>query len=399
MALLTYPFDVRWRARAGDWVAGVSMLVVMVVGGSIVFGASLPDLTWAPAEEAGALPALPTDTPFRTHEVEPTPEARKSPRPRPRPQPEPRKREVKVEDVPESGTGMKIILPGTGVAGPVEATTVDVVFSSFNVLGTSHTRPGGDRPGYAPGAVRARWAAQLIAQHDVDIAGLQELQDDQMRTIMSALPGFDIFPGPSMTWREAENSIIWRSDEWEAVQTSTIAIPYFRGSIRHMPYVRLRNLETGTDVWVANFHNPANTRRFGNNSRWRAEATRRQIRLANLLRDETGLPVVFTGDFNERELFYCRLAGSTALEASSGGTAERGRCAPPPRPGIDWVLGTPELEWLASVTDRGPLVRRTTDHPMVVAKAQLSVMDESAVDEATKGLDRVRGSLERRSED
>ena len=93
-----------------------------------------------------------------------------------------------------------------------------------------------------------------------------------MRRLMKDLPGYGIFPGPSMTWREAENSIMWRNDEWYPVQSSTIAIPYFFGRIRQMPYVRLRNRATGTDIWVANFHNPANV--HGNAAVWRAEAAR-----------------------------------------------------------------------------------------------------------------------------
>ncbi len=124
---------------------------------------------------------------------------------------------------------------------------------------------------------------------------------------------------------------------------------------------------------------------------------RRQVKLATQLRERTGLPVVFTGDFNEREEVFCSFVAGTALEASSGGTAGGGRCSPPPNPGIDWIFATPELEWVASVVDRGPLVRRTTDHPMVVAKAQLNVMEKSAVDEAAEGLDRVAGSLRRDS--
>ncbi|MDX6324371.1 MAG: hypothetical protein QOK15_725 [Nocardioidaceae bacterium] len=389
---------VKWNVRTVDWVAGLSMLAVVVLGGSIVFGAPIvADVAKAPTTEQSAEPA-PSTTPTPTAIPTPTPTPTRSPRakaqgsPRPIPSPKPGpKPQVKVDKVPDSGTGMQIILPGSTPAVPVEPTTVDVTVSSFNVLGASHTTSHGEKPRYADGATRAGWAAALIKAHDVGIVGLQELQDSQMRRLMHDLPGYDIFPGPSMSWREAENSIMWRSDQWYPVQSSTIAIPYFYGQIRQMPYLRLRNSETGTDIWVANFHNPADV--HGNAARWRAEATRRESALANMLRSRTHLPVIFTGDFNDRSIAYCTIAGATELQASIGGTAADGTCRPPAHPGIDWVFGTPEVEWLSTVLDRGPLERQTTDHPMVVTKARLSVVDQSAVDEATQGLARVQDSL------
>ena len=66
--------------------------------------------------------------------------------------------------------------------------------------------------------------------------------------------------------------------------------------------------------------------------------------------------------------------GGTELEASNGGTvAEDGRCTPPRDARIDWVFGTPELDWESHVVDRSALVQRITDHPMIVAKATLRV--------------------------
>lgn len=182
---------------------------------------------------------------------------------------------------------------------------------------------------------------------------------------------------------------MWRSDKWYPVQSSTIAIPYFRGSIRQMPYLRLRNAETGTDLWVANFHNPADTPRWGNNSRWRAEATRRQIALVDELQARTNLPVVFTGDFNARAEYFCPLVGQTAMESPTGGSSQNGSCSPPPGMNVDWLFATPEIEWVSNRVDQGPLVRRTTDHPMILAAGRLSMVDQALVDEATGGLDRM----------
>jgi endonuclease/exonuclease/phosphatase family metal-dependent hydrolase len=257
--------------------------------------------------------------------------------------------------------------------GASRTATADVVVSSFNVLGASHTAGKGKR-GFASGKVRARYAARAILERDVDLVGLQELERPQARTMVARLPGYSIFPGPSKRLHASANSIMWRNDTWSAVETHTIGIPYFGGNIIDMPYVRLRNLATGTDVWVANFHNPASIKKRGDQSRWRTEATRRQVELANRLRAETGLPVVFTGDFNEREVYFCRLVGGTELEASNGGSvASNGKCTPPRDARIDWVFGTPELDWVSHVVDKSARIQRITDHPMIVARATLGV--------------------------
>jgi endonuclease/exonuclease/phosphatase family metal-dependent hydrolase len=262
---------------------------------------------------------------------------------------------------------------GPAPSGATRTVTTDVVVSSFNVLGASHTDGKRGRRGFAKGKVRAGYAAQAIQQRDVDLVGLQELERPQARTMVRRLPGYSIFPGPSKRRHASANSIMWRNDTWSAVAKHTIGIPYFKGNIINMPYVRLRNLATGTDVWVANFHNPASIKKRGDQSRWRADATRRQVDLANRLRAETKLPVIFTGDFNEREVYFCRLVGATELEASNGGAVVNNRCSPPRDARIDWVFGTPELDWQSHVVDKSSLIQRVTDHPMIVAKAKLRV--------------------------
>ena len=39
------------------------------------------------------------------------------------------------------------------------------------MLGHSHTRPGGNKPGWAPSATRMRWAVHLLDRNDVAILG------------------------------------------------------------------------------------------------------------------------------------------------------------------------------------------------------------------------------------
>ena len=274
-----------------------------------------------------------------------------------------------------SGASVQAALPAARKPRKSARTaTTDVVVSSFNVLGASHTKGKGKKRGFARGKVRAGYAAQAVLERDVDLVGFQELERPQARTIVDRLPDYSIFPGPSKRRHASANSIAWRNDTWKAVETHKIEIPYFNGNLIKMPYVRLHNLATGTDVWVANFHNPASVKSRGDQSRWRAEATQRQVALANRLRADTGLPVVFTGDFNERDVYFCRLVGGTELEASNGGSVSAdGQCTPPRNARIDWVFGTPELSWQSSIVDKSALIQRITDHPMIVAEAKLRV--------------------------
>jgi len=266
------------------------------------------------------------------------------------------------------------------------APTVQVVVSSFNVLGSSHTSGNGKYgKSRASGVARSAGAARLISGNGVGIVGLQELQWDQARSLSSKLPGYGIYPGRSMSAREAENSIMWRLDMFDVVEAHTVTIPYFRGNPRQMPYVKLRSRANDKELWVMNFHNPADTPRWGNNTRWRAAAVRREIDLVRSLRQaEPDVPVVMTGDMNDRAAFFCPVIGSGLLEASNGGSSSGGSCSPPPATQIDWILGTPELEWSGYVVDRSPLVRWSTDHPMI--RAVLTLRASDAVSEAADAL-------------
>ncbi len=78
---------------------------------------------------------------------------------------------------------------------------------------------------------------------------------------------------------------------------------------------------------------------------------------------------------NERAGFFCRFAGASGLRATVGGTASGGGCSPPDPAPIDWILVSPRVEVRAHVVDRSDLVRRTTDHPVVVATLRIDPAD------------------------
>lgn len=272
-------------------------------------------------------------------------------KPRPEPQPAPKPRRERVEP------------PEPELPQPVLTPEVSLRVISFNVLGSSHTRGRGGRPS---GVARVGGAAQLV--REAAIVGLQELQRDQAASLVRRLPSYSIFPGNSMGRKLSQNSLIWRADLFTVLERNTIVIPYHRGNPFPMPYVKLRHV-SGAELWVANFHNPASTKRAGNNARWRRVALQREIALANRLRAD-GTPVIFTGDFNDRGEFFCPIARS-GMRASNGGSVEGGVCRVPGGAPIDWIVGSPDIAWSGYVALRGGLVARTSDHPLVAATATL----------------------------
>ncbi len=140
-----------------------------------------------------------------------------------------------------------------------------------------------------------------------------------------------------------------------------------------MPYVLLQHNVTGHRAWFANFHNPATNRRHRGNDQHRLEAMNREIALANQLYYETGLPVFFTGDMNEREDFFCPFVGQTRMKSANGGNVRNGVCTMPPRPvSVDWIMGAKGRgKFTNYVRDESRLVNRITDHPVIRADVTL----------------------------
>ena len=254
-------------------------------------------------------------------------------------------------------------------------TPAEFTISSFNVLGSSHTSGGGKNARMASGATRIRNAATLLNVHGVDVVGFQELQADQYRSFLGAAGGaFAVYPGLAAGSLGVDNSIAWRTSEWTLKQAATVQIPYFDGRPRPMPYVLLEHVGTGRLAWFANFHNPASNSKRGNNDGHRAAATAREIALVNQLHTDTGYPVFVTGDMNDRAIYFCRMTAGAPMVAANGGS-NSGSCIPPSRMPVDWIFGHEMATFSNYIRDEGPLVRRTTDHPMIVATVTLDEQD------------------------
>lgn len=245
--------------------------------------------------------------------------------------------------------------------------------ASFNLLGSSHTKSGGASARRASGPERMNGALAILAGHQVSVVGFQEFQPDQRVAFQRQANGWAMYPGLSMGRRAGENSVAWRTDTWDLVKPGLIDIPYFNGRMRPMPYVLLRHKTTGVQAYFSTFHNPADVGQFRNQQRFRTAATNRQIALFNQL-EATGVPQFVTGDMNERDEYFCRVTAGTPLVAAAGGS-RNGGCAPPKPTQIDWIFGSPGVAFSGYTVDRSPLVKRSTDHPVIVTNVIVDALN------------------------
>ncbi|QBR91944.1 endonuclease/exonuclease/phosphatase family protein [Nocardioides euryhalodurans] len=242
---------------------------------------------------------------------------------------------------------------------------VDVRIGTFNVLGSQHTDADGPRDKFPPASVRTARAAGLVAKHGVDVLGTQELQDDQLRDLQSRT-GMAAYPGFAWGEKETDNSILWDPGVYEMVSGSQFTIT-FVDRPRPQPIVKLRHLATGREIYVVNTHPSPGGGRYLTQRR-NAQAT-----LVSVVKDlrATGLPVMVTGDMNDRAEFYCRVVPAASMSAPNGGSYGAG-CQPPPEPmPVDWVVGGGVASWSGYWRDTSPVENRTSDHFFVSATARL----------------------------
>jgi endonuclease/exonuclease/phosphatase family metal-dependent hydrolase len=238
--------------------------------------------------------------------------------------------------------------------------------SSFNILGSTHTAPGGDAKGYASGVTRIRWAAQLLEQKHVDVVGFQEMNNDQAREFKRvAGDTYGLFPGESKQSMMSQNSLAWRKDQWDFVNGSTVKVRSHKGNMWPVPVVRLRNKQTGQEAYFCNFHNAPGFSK-GLQQGNRDEATTQEVALINRLK-RSGLPVIVTGDMNEKENYHRRLSQEAAMHSAN--ELPNGRL--PKQVGIDWMFGSEGVAFKGYDRERGAFERKISDHGMVASQVRL----------------------------
>ncbi|WP_157417266.1 endonuclease/exonuclease/phosphatase family protein [Nocardioides sp. Iso805N] len=284
-----------------------------------------------------------------------------------------------------SGAPSTTVAPGTNAPGPGAlasslaaqaqslAAQQPATFrvATLNVLGSSHTGGHGDEASRPSGVWRMARSVSVLSQHDVQVVGLQEFETIQAQTFLDQTHGaWQIYPGVSGDTRDA---IAWRTDTFEVVQEQVVQIPYFNGSNVDMPVVLLRDRKTGKQVYFFNVHNSADTYKYHHQQGNRTSAMSREVQLIKQMHGYK-IPVIFTGDLNERADAYCLLTADAPLHAAYGGGNAATGCQAPSIGGsvpIDWIFGTPDVTFSDPVMDHSSLVRAATDHPFYAATVTL----------------------------
>lgn len=271
---------------------------------------------------------------------------------------------------PVAGTVLKRV-PKIDPATLARATGGPFSFSiaSYNVLGSQHSRPGGEAPRFADGRLRAAWSASIINARGLDVVGTQELQDDQL-AVLTSNTGMGAYPGQAWGSVETDNSILYDDSKFEFVSGDRFYIT-FMGRSRPQPILKLRDRASGGEAYFINMHMSAG-RTNAQSERERRGAGAAVVSVINGLRAE-GVPVFLTGDMNDREDFFCQVATQTSMIAAQGGSGVGGVCRPPSDTRfVDWVLSTSDVALGGYGADTSGLIARTTDHPLITAGATVS---------------------------
>jgi len=229
---------------------------------------------------------------------------------------------------------------------------------SLNVLGSQHAKGG---------VSRAAREAALIEDRGLDLVGLQEVQPDQQSVFVDELDGYTVWPQDALGKQGYRLQLAWRSDRFDLVDTGSRTHTFDSMPVP-LPYVLLEDRETGAQFYAIDAHNSPRDMQGQ-----RLASTGIESDLVNELED-TGLPVLLMGDFNEHESFFCRIASSTGLVSANGGSWSDG-CHPPPRDRmrIDWILGSGDLvDFSDYVQDDVTRANGLSDHSLVYADATLT---------------------------
>ena len=246
-------------------------------------------------------------------------------------------------------------------AHPATKGPTEFALGSFNVLGASHTAPGGNKASRPSGVERMKLAAQVIQQHKLDVVGFQEFEPSQRTAFMHDTKNqFAMYPGHHPSKADPVNSIAWRKDKFEFVKGTHVTVPYFEGHQKQMPVVLLKSKETGQKMWVMNVHNPADTKNHPRNEHNRDVATQKEIAFIKNLKKTTGYPVILTGDMNEKAEARQHVVAGTDMHTAMSGKHSHSHFV-----GIDWLFGSPNVHFDGYSRDAGHKVRAASDHPLV----------------------------------
>jgi len=200
--------------------------------------------------------------------------------------------------------------------------------ASLNILGSNHTR-GADKK-------RTVKTARLLRDRRVAVAGLQEVQADQLGWLKDRLPGYRIWPGSRYGAQGLRLQIAWKKRRFALRDHGSITTTFSHFQ-RPIPWVRLEDRQSGRVFSVIDIHNSPSGQEAA-----RDAATRQQVDLYKRLR--TNGPVLLMGDANERKEWFCKVTRATDARAANGGQHVDG-CIPPTPTYVDWLMGGGSFDW------------------------------------------------------
>lgn len=274
---------------------------------------------------------------------------------------EPLDAEARAQQAPAApGDGAQLARAAEAGVKKVAQESATFRIATFNVLASQHTEPGGQHASWPSAGWRTPQTVGLIRSHGADIVGLQEVKTGQLNGIAGAL-GYDYWPGGA----DPDDSVIWNPAKFELVAHDSFSI-FFMTHNRPQTVVRLREKQSRREFYVINMHTSAGY--GGRYASARNAAFSTLSSYVNQLKADN-VPIFVTGDMNDRENFYCRVIPATGMHAAQGGGGTCGS-APRMRP-VDWIVGTPNVDFSNYVDDFSAESRKISDHPFVSATATI----------------------------
>lgn len=240
--------------------------------------------------------------------------------------------------------------------------------ATFNVLGGSHTRGRGK---YRSGTARTKDAIRYINKHRASVVGLQEFEKTQWAAFAKQVGNrWRLVGAPSRSGKslDTRNAVAFKRNRFNLVSHSYLPITYLRGKRVNVPVVHLKARKSGKHFYVVNTHNPADLGRSAR--KWRSISVKRQMSRITKMRNN-GATVLFTGDMNAKAEFFCHATRTRVLHSASGGSVGR-PCRTPRANGIDWIMGTRDIDFSRWVSDKSTRSAGVSDHPIVVARARVT---------------------------
>ena len=229
--------------------------------------------------------------------------------------------------------------------------------ATINALGHSHTRPGGNKPGWLPSRVRTGLLVRVLVRRRLSVVGLQEFQREQRAEFRSRAGRL------YAVHAIRDNAVVWLRARWALEDYGTITVPYFHGKPKRMPWVVLRHRRSGKRIAFASTHNPANVR--GPAGQWRREGWRIEGEWARgMVESGHVVAALVVGDKNATADHYLPVVKREGGKAAGIPSSTN-------RAGIDWIVGWGAVRFTRFRTARTRRIAAATDHPVVQAVAHI----------------------------